>query len=91
MFWLHGGGFVFGSSFELPSYDGRNLAQRGDVVVVSINHRLNAFGFLYLAEYGQQFSDSVNVGMLDIVAALQWVHDNIAAFGGDPSNGTIFG
>lgn len=91
MFWLHGGGFVFGSSFELPSYDGRNLAQRGDVVVVSINHRLNAFGFLYLAEYGQQFSNSVNVGMLDIVAALQWVHDNIAAFGGDPSNVTIFG
>jgi para-nitrobenzyl esterase len=91
MFWLHGGGFVFGSSFELPSYDGRNLAQRGDVVVVSINHRLNAFGFLYLAEYGKQFSDSVNVGMLDIVAGLQWVHDNIATFGGDPDNVTIFG
>jgi para-nitrobenzyl esterase len=77
MFWLHGGGFVFGSSFELPSYDGRNLAQRGDVVVVSINHRINAFGYLYLAEYGQQFSDSGNVGMLDIVAALQWVHETL--------------
>jgi len=89
--WLHGGGFVFGSSFEFPSYDGRNLAERGDVVVVSINHRLNAFGFLHLGEYGDRYADSVNVGMLDIVTALEWVRDNISMFGGDPSNITIFG
>lgn len=91
MFWLHGGAFFSGSSFELPSYDGRNLARRGDVVVVSINHRLNAFGFLHLAEFGDRYRDSVNTGMLDIVAALAWVRDNIGAFGGDPSNVTIFG
>lgn len=91
LFWLHGGGFSFGSSFELPSYDGRNLAQRGDVVVVSINHRLNAFGFLHLAEFGERYADSANVGMLDIVAALEWVRENIGSFGGDPGNVTIFG
>jgi para-nitrobenzyl esterase len=91
LFWLHGGGFVFGSSFEFPSYDGRNLAERGDVVVVSINHRLNVLGFLHLGGYGERFADSVNVGMLDIVAGLQWVRDNIATFGGDPGNVTIFG
>jgi para-nitrobenzyl esterase len=91
LFWLHGGGFGSGSSFELPAYDGRNLAQRADVVVVSINHRLNAFGFLYLAEFGQRFADSVNVGMLDIVAALEWVRENIGMFGGDASNVTVFG
>lgn len=91
MFWLHGGGFIFGSSFEFPSYDGGNLARRGDVVVVSVNHRLNAFGFLHLADYGDRYADSVNVGMLDIVAALKWVKENIAAFGGDPDNVTVFG
>jgi para-nitrobenzyl esterase len=91
MFWLHGGGFSSGSASELPSYDGRNLAQRGDVVVVSINHRLNAFGFLDLTEIGERYADSANVGMLDIVAALEWVRDNIAQFGGDPGNVTIFG
>ena len=71
MFWLHGGGFGAGSSFEFPTYDGGNLARRGDVVMVSVNHRLNAFGFLHLAGYGDRFADSVNVGMLDIVAALR--------------------
>jgi para-nitrobenzyl esterase len=91
LFWLHGGGFATGSSFELPSYDGRNLARRGDVVVVSINHRLNAFGHLHLAGVSSRYADSVNVGMLDIVAALAWVRDNIAGFGGDPGNVTIFG
>jgi para-nitrobenzyl esterase len=91
MVWLHGGGFVTGSAFELPSYDGRNLARRGDVVVVSVNHRLNVFGFLYLGSLGEPYATSVNAGMLDIVAALAWVRDNIAAFGGDASNVTVFG
>lgn len=91
MFWLHGGGFAFGSSFQFPAYDGRNLAERGDVVVVSINHRLNVFGFMHLGEYGDRYADSVNVGMLDIVAALRWVRDNIETFGGDSNNVTVFG
>ncbi|WP_337061168.1 carboxylesterase/lipase family protein [Kineococcus sp. G2] len=90
--WLHGGGFSGGSSQELPSYDGENLARRGDVVVVSVNHRLNVFGFLNLAEVGgEEYADSANAGMLDVVAALEWVRDNIAAFGGDPANVTVFG
>jgi para-nitrobenzyl esterase len=91
MVWLHGGGFFSGSSNELPIYDGTNLARKGDVVVVSLNHRLNALGFLDLSAYGDAYKQSANVGMLDIVAALEWVHDNIAAFGGDPANVTIFG
>jgi para-nitrobenzyl esterase len=91
MVWLHGGGFAAGSSFELPSYDGRNLAARGDVVVVSLNHRLGAHGFLHLAEYGNRYTDSTNAGMLDIVAALEWVRDNVSRFGGDPGNVTVFG
>ena len=91
MFFLHGGGFTTGSA-SAPGYDGTQLAHRGDVVVVSINHRLNLFGFLYLAELaGPAYADSGNVGMLDCVAALQWVRQNIAAFGGDPGNVTIFG
>lgn len=91
MFFLHGGGFTTGSA-SAPGYDGAQLAQRGDVVVVSINHRLNLFGFLYLAELaGAAYADSGNVGMLDCVAALQWVRQNISAFGGDPNNVTIFG
>jgi para-nitrobenzyl esterase len=91
MVWLHGGGFSAGSGQELKSYDGENLARRGEVVVVSLNHRLNALGFLDLSQYGDQYAGSANVGMLDIVAALQWVRDNIAAFGGDPKTVTIFG
>ncbi|HEY6489974.1 MAG TPA: carboxylesterase/lipase family protein [Terracidiphilus sp.] len=91
MVWLHGGGFTAGSGQELLSYDGENLARRGDVVVVTLNHRLNVFGYLDLSQYGSQFADSGNVGMLDIVAALEWVRDSIAAFGGDPSVVTIFG
>jgi len=90
MVWLHGGGFSAGSATELPSYDGENLARRG-VVLVSVTHRLNVFGFLNLASYGDKFATSGNVGMLDIVAALEWVRDNIANFGGDPSRVTIFG
>lgn len=89
MVWLHGGGFYSGSASG-SMYEGANLARRGDVVVVSINHRLGALGFLHLA-YLTDAPDSVNVGMLDIVLALQWVRDNVAAFGGDPGNVTLFG
>lgn len=91
MFWIHGGGFTAGSSQELPSYDGENLAKRGDVVVVSINHRLNILGYLDLSAYGDKFKHSANLSIVDMVAALQWVKDNIANFGGDASNVTIFG
>lgn len=91
LFWIHGGGYTAGSSQELPSYDGENLSRKGDAVVVSINHRLNILGFLDLSEFGDKYKASPNVGMLDIVAALQWVKDNIASFGGDPGNVTIFG
>jgi para-nitrobenzyl esterase len=91
MVWLHGGGFAVGSG-SLPVYDGARLAARGDVVVVTLNHRLNVFGYLYLGEAaGGDFAESGNVGMLDIVAALKWVRDNISGFGGDPGNVTIFG
>jgi para-nitrobenzyl esterase len=91
MVWLHGGGFTAGSSIELPSYDGENLARKGDVVLVSINHRLNVLGFLDLSAYGDKYKGSGNAGLMDIVAALQWVKQNIAQFGGDPDNVTIFG
>jgi para-nitrobenzyl esterase len=91
MVWLHGGGFVAGNGQEHPGYDGENLSRRGDVVVVSLNHRLGVVGYLNLAEYGEQYASSANVGNLDIVAALEWVRDNVASFGGDPGNVTIFG
>ncbi|MFN7829115.1 MAG: carboxylesterase/lipase family protein [Acidobacteriota bacterium] len=92
MVWIHGGGFQAGSGQELPSYDGENLAKGGEVVVVSLNHRLAVLGFLNLAELGgERYAASANVGQLDLVAALEWVRDNIAAFGGDPGNVTIFG
>lgn len=91
MFWIHGGGFTAGSSQELPSYDGESLAKKGDVVVVSINHRLNILGFLDLSAYGDQYRHSANNSILDIRAALEWVRDNIVNFGGDPGNVTIFG
>jgi para-nitrobenzyl esterase len=91
MVWLHGGAWTVGSGNN-PGYDGSNLARRGDVVVVTVNHRLGLLGFLYLAELGgDAFADSGNVATLDMVAALEWVRDNIAAFGGDPGNVTIFG
>ena len=91
MVWLHGGGYTSGSGGWLL-YDGTNLARSEDVVVVTINHRLNAFGYLHLAGLGgEQYSDSGNAGMLDIIAALEWVRDNIADFGGNPDNVTIFG
>ena len=91
MVWLHGGGYSAGSGQELPSYDGTSLAFAEDVVVVSINHRLNVLGFLDLSAYGETYAKSANAGLLDIVASLKWVRDNIASFGGDPSNVTIFG
>ncbi len=91
MFWIHGGGYAYGSG-SWPLYDGANLARRGDVVVVTVNHRLNLFGYLYLAELGGgEYAQSGNAGMLDLVLALEWVRDNAAAFGGDPGNVTIFG
>ena len=89
--WLHGGGYSSGASIEQPYYDGENLAQKGDAVVISINHRLNALGFLDMSAYGEDFKSSGNAGMQDIVTALEWVRDNVASFGGDPNNVTIFG
>lgn len=90
MFWLHGGGFAVGASDD-PITDGKRLAELGDVVLVSVNHRLNVLGFLDLSTFGDQYAQSANVGMLDVVAALQWVNRNIQNFGGDPGNVTIFG
>ena len=85
MVWLHGGAFGYGSGNRAVT-DGANLARRGDVVVVSINHRLNIFGFLHLADIGGSvWAHSGNAGMLDIVAALHWARDNVPAFGGDPA------
>lgn len=91
MIWFHGGGHSYGSG-GWPVYDGRNLAAKGDVVVVTVNHRLNALGYMYLGDkFGPDFAKSGNAGDLDLVASLQWVKDNIAAFGGDASNVTIMG
>ncbi len=89
--WIHGGGYQSGSSNELRMYDGESLSRRGDVVVVSLNHRLGVLGYLNLREYGEKWASAGNVGMLDIVAALQWVRDNVSNFGGDPSRVLIFG
>ena len=91
MVWIHGGGFTAGSSHELPSYDGLNISKKGDVVVVSINHRLNVLGFLDLSAYGEKYRHAANNSILDIVMALDWVKKNISNFGGDPNNVTIFG
>lgn len=91
LFWIHGGQFLAGSGQELKSYHGENLSRRGDVVVVTVNHRLNVLGYLDLSAYGGRYASSGNAGMLDLVAALEWVRDNIASFGGDPGNVTIFG
>ena len=91
MVWIHGGGFSTGSSQEQPSYDGASLARKGDIVMVSLNHRLNVLGFLNLSSFGDKYKYSANLGMLDIIEALKWVKNNIAAFGGDPDNVTING
>ena len=91
MFYIHGGAFSGGSA-NSDVYDGVRLCQRGDVVVVTLNHRLNLFGYLYLRELGgPEFADSGNVGQLDLILALQWVRDNIAEFGGDPDQVLIWG
>lgn len=91
MVWLHGGGYAAGSSIEQAAYDGSNMAVQGDVVVVSVNHRLNILGFLDLSPYGEKYRNSGNAGLADLVAALRWIHDNIEEFGGDPENVTLFG
>jgi para-nitrobenzyl esterase len=90
MVWLHGGGFRFGSA-GAPGYDGGDIARAGNVVTVGINHRLNIFGYTYLGDSDERFAASGNAGQLDIVAALEWVRDNIEAFGGNPGNVTVFG
>jgi para-nitrobenzyl esterase len=92
LLWLHGGGFRNGNAIEQDGYNGENLARRGDVVFCSVNHRLGPLGFCNLAGIGgERFAASGNVGMLDIVAAMEWIRDNIASFGGDPANVTIMG
>lgn len=91
MVWIHGGAWMTGSSMELFSYDGENLSARGDVVVVSVNHRLNCLGYLDLSAFGKRYENSVFAGLADLVSALQWIQENITAFGGDPDNVTIFG
>ena len=91
MVWLHGGGFSAGSSIEHVAYEGDHLSEFGDVVVVSVNHRLNILGYLDLSPFSEKYKNSANAGNADMVAALEWIHDNIANFGGDPENVTIFG
>src|SRR5699024_1782320 len=88
--WLHGGGYSVGSGMEHMYYDGENLCRGNDVVVVTMNHRLNILGYLDLSPFGEKYANSGNAGNADIVAALQWIHENIAAFGGDPDCVTIF-
>ena len=91
LFWIHGGGLSCGAGSQ-PVYDGGPLAERGDVVVVTINYRLGALGYLYLGGHGgDAWGAATNAGQLDQITALRWVHDNIAAFGGNPANVTIFG
>jgi para-nitrobenzyl esterase len=92
MFWMHGGGFINGNGIEHDGYNGENLARFGDIVFVSVNHRLGPLGYANLAAVGgDKYAASGNVGMLDLVAALEWVRDNIGNFGGDPGNVTIMG
>ena len=90
LFWIHGGGFSTGSGSS-PWYDGTNIARKQDVVIVTINHRLNVFGYCHLGAFDPRFSDSSNVGTLDCIAALRWVRDNIANFGGDPGRVLVHG
>jgi para-nitrobenzyl esterase len=92
MFYIHGGGYSFGSSYELPSHEGAQMARHHNVVQVSVNHRLNILGFFDVSEIGgSAYEDSSNVGMTDLVTALRWVHDNIENFGGDPDRVMIYG
>ena len=89
--WLHGGGYEAGSAIEQAAYDGANMARLGDAVVVSVNHRLNILGYFDLSDFGEEYANSANAGTDDIIAALQWVRNNIAKFGGDHKNVTVFG
>lgn len=91
MVWFHGGGFEVGASMDHIAYEGENMCREGQVVVVSVNHRLNILGHLDLSAFGEEYANSVNAGIADLVAALTWIHDNIAAFGGDPQNVILFG
>jgi len=92
MFYMHGGGFSFGSSYELPSHDGAQMARHHNVVQVSVNHRLNILGFFDVSEIGgSAYADSANVGMTDLVSALRWIQNNIENFGGDPDRIMIYG
>lgn len=91
MVWFHGGGFAGGSATHLYSYEGYAMADIYDVVLVSVNHRLNMLGFLDLSDYGEAYKYSANHGVMDLVEALKWVRDNISCFGGDPDNVTIYG
>lgn len=89
--WFHGGGFTSGSGIEQDGYDGNNMAREGDVVFVTVNHRLGPMGFSDLSAFGEKYANSANVGVMDLVASLKWVNENINNFGGDPSNVTIMG
>lgn len=91
MVFLHGGGYSVGSSINLEPYPGDGMAKNDDVVVVSLNHRLNVFGFLDVSEYGEEYKNSKDASLADMVLALEWVRDNIQNFGGDPNNVTIYG
>lgn len=89
--WFHGGGFSTGSGIDLPCYEGRSLAEKGDIVVVTVNHRLNVLGYFDMSGLGGRYAESANLGMQDLVKSLEWVHDNIANFGGNPDCVTIGG
>ncbi|MBR1486548.1 MAG: carboxylesterase family protein, partial [Synergistaceae bacterium] len=91
MVWIHGGGHMMGAATVEDVYDGESLSRKGDVVVVSVNHRLNVVGFLDLSAYGGKYKDSFNQSTRDLVASLEWIHENISNFGGDPENVTLFG
>ncbi len=91
MVWLHGGGYEAGSSIEQVAYEGENMCRIGQVVVVSINHRLNILGYCDLSAFGEEYVNSGNAGTDDIIAALKWIKENITKFGGDPENVTLFG
>lgn len=91
IFWIHGGGYSSGSSIELSYYNGYNLAASGECVFVSVNHRLNVLGYLDLSAYGEEYKYTGNLGQFDMIAALEWVQENIRTFGGNPDNVTIDG
>jgi len=91
MVWIHGGGYAWGSCLELGAVNGDSLCRNGDVVVVTLNHRLNILGFMDVSSFGKEYEHTANLGMMDLVAALEWIKENIAFFGGDPDNVTLFG